>query len=219
MKVEILYEEDDFLIVNKPAGILSQKASANDLDISSLLNKNLRIDFLAPVHRLDRNTSGCIILAKKSKSANYLSEIIKNKELEKKYLLICKGSVKEEGIIDLPIRKIEHKNICQINSSGQPAQTLYTKIDTKSNISLVSATILTGRPHQVRIHFSHIGHPILGDKKYAKKPWSEVFSRQALHAYKIKFTHPMTKNTIDVSATIPEDLQELVKRYQLELHE
>lgn len=215
MEIEILFEEDDFIVINKPAGILSQKASAQDIDISGILNQKLKKKFLAPVHRLDRNTTGAMILATSSSGARYLSEMIQKKELKKEYLFVCKGIVEPNGEINLPIKKLEHKNISQVNKDGAPATTIFTRLDTQSKISLVSAQIPTGRSHQIRIHFSHIGHPLLGDKKYGKKPWSEAFSRQALHAHKISFVHPIKKTFLEIQATLPEDLKELISRYQL----
>jgi RluA family pseudouridine synthase len=210
----ILFRNEDFLVVNKPAGVLSQKDKSGDEDLAALLKKSLekageKIPFLAPVHRLDRNTSGLLILALHSAAARELTEIIQAGKLEKVYLALVKGNPGANGRFDFPLKKDEKTNQSFVDEDGAEAITEFTQRQFFGNSSLMEVRILTGRSHQIRAHFAAAGHALLGDRKYAKKPWSEIFPRPALHAHRLVIEG---KETIKVEAPLPADMQEMVKK-------
>jgi RluA family pseudouridine synthase len=186
----IIHEEAGLLVVNKPAGILSQKDKSGDDDLAALLQKEFAksgkpLPFLAPVHRLDRNTSGLILLAKNSETARELTDQLQEKLIQRTYLAIVKGDPGENGRYEFRLRKNEKTNEVFVDEKGDEAITEFHREKKMGNSSLVRARLLTGRSHQIRVHFSHAGHALIGDKKYAKKPWSEIFHRPALHAAEI----------------------------------
>lgn len=208
MKIEVIFENPDMIVVNKPAGTLSQKDKSGDDDIASHLKAQTgRAGFLAPVHRLDRNTSGVLVLAKSSEAASKLTKAIKEGHLKREYLAIAKGDPGESGTFEFPLRKDEAKNQVFVDPNGQKAETHFSRLEKMGNSSLVMVRIITGRSHQIRIHFSHAGHALIGDKKYAKKPWSELFHRPALHAFKL--TLPQGE---ELRAQVPEDFLELLRK-------
>jgi len=215
MKDWILYEDPGLMVVNKPAGVLSQKDKSGDDDLAALLQKDFQksgeaLPFLAPVHRLDRNTSGAILLAKNSETARLLSNWIKEGKVHRTYLAVVKGDPGEKGRFEFRLKKNEKTNEVSVSSSGEEAITEYLRTQKLGNSSVVRVRLLTGRSHQIRVHFSHAGHALIGDKKYAKKPWSEIFGRPALHAAQIEFPNPaFGKNTL-VKATVPKDIQALL---------
>lgn len=211
MKFEIIHETDSFVAVNKPAGILSQKDKSGDDDLSALLAKEWRasgrkVDFLAPVHRLDRNVSGLILLAKSSAGAKELSAWMVDGKINRNYLAIAKGDTGESGRYDFPLKKDSSTNEVRVVAGGDEAITEFTRLQFLGNSSLVRIRLLTGRSHQIRVHFSHAGHALLGDKKYAKKPWSEIFRRPALHAAELEMPGHQLR------AAVPSDFQELLKK-------
>lgn len=212
----ILYECDDFVAIQKPAGVLSQKDKSGIADLSELLKKEWtargkKCSFLAPVHRLDRNTSGIMLLAKSSKAAQILSNAILAGELHRTYLAVAKGDPGEKGDYKDSLLKDEQKNIVSVHPKGEIAHTAFLRLEKMGNSSLMQVTLHTGRSHQIRVHFSHHGHALLGDKKYAKKPWSEIFSRPALHAWKLQFPKDLYNGRLLV-APLPEDLSQLLHR-------
>lgn len=215
MREWIVYEEEGFYAVDKPAGILSQKDKSGEEDLASLLKKDLeqngqKVPFLAPVHRLDRNTSGLILLARSADGARKLTDLIQTGKLEKTYLAIVKGDPGENGRYDFKLRKDEKKNQVFVHEKGDEALTEFQRLQKMGNSSLMEVRIITGRSHQIRVHFSHTGHALLGDKKYAKKPWSEIFTRPALHAHRLKF--PSAKGEILIESPLPEDMRDLLVR-------
>ncbi len=209
----ILYKDEEFIAVNKPAGILSQKDKSGDPDIADLVKKKLQLrDFLAPVHRLDRNTSGILLLARNSSTANEFSTYIKKGALKREYLAITKGDPGESGSYNFRLIKNEEKNIVYVDESGQEAETHFQRIERMGNSSLVKVKIITGRSHQIRIHFSHAGHALIGDPKYAKKPWSELFHRPALHAYELTLPANQKRKELLLRAPVAEDFLTLLTK-------
>jgi 23S rRNA pseudouridine1911/1915/1917 synthase len=211
--MRILHREEGFYVVEKPAGVLSQKDKSGAPDLASLLKRQLesrgeKVAFLAPVHRLDRNTSGLLILARNSESASELTELLKQGQIEKTYLAIVKGDPAERGRYDQPLRKDERKNQSFVDPAGDKALTEFSRIKRLGNSSLLEVRIHTGRPHQIRAHFAHGGHALLGDRKYGKKPWSEIFSRPALHAHRLVI--PWAGQLIRVESPLPADMKELL---------
>lgn len=216
MKSWILYQTDGFYVVNKPAGVLSQKDKSGDEDLAGLLKKELekkgeKVPFLAPVHRLDRNTSGLLILARSSAAARELTGWLQTGQIQKTYLALVKGDPGESGRYDFPLAKDASANQTFVDEDGAEALTEFTRRQKLGNSSLVEVRLVTGRSHQIRAHFSAAGHALIGDKKYGKKPWSEIFNRPALHAHRLEI--PDAKGSrITVSAPLPEDMESLLLR-------
>lgn len=189
MDLDILYEDTDFLAINKPAGVLSHplgdKEPAGTI-ANGVRDYLLRQDITAihPVNRLDRTTSGIILFAKHPIAQHHL---IQHKPI-KEYMALAEGILREDhGVIDAPIAKIDAPSIRRIvTPTGQPSQTEYQVISTGDNHSLLRITLHTGRTHQIRVHLSHIGHPLVGDFLYGK----ENAPRLLLHAWRLTF-HPL----------------------------
>lgn len=210
MKEWIVHEAAGFIVVNKPAGILSQKDKSGDQDLATILQKDLALPFLAPVHRLDRNTSGLILLAKNSETANELTELLRDKIIQRRYLAVVKGDPGESGRFDFPLRKNSNTNEVFVDPKGSPAVTEYLRLEKMGNSSLMQVRLLTGKSHQIRVHFAHAGHALIGDKKYAKKPWSEIFGRAALHSWELDI--PVETKDLKYRAPLPQDMRDLLAK-------
>lgn len=207
--LDIIYEDDDLVIVNKEPFMVTHTAK-DDAD-GTLLNYLLgyfedeglkrKVRF---VNRLDRDTSGLVVAAKNSFAQDKISSDFRDK-VEKKYLAICSGIFKEkEGIIDAPIATSEDNIRREVNYViGKKSITSYKVLEEYDNMSLVMLTLYTGRTHQIRVHLSHIGHPIIGDSLYGEK--SDLINRQALHSYSIKFKLPRNDKGIEIFAKVPKD--------------
>ena len=176
------------------------------IGVKYYLNNNKKI---RPINRLDRDTSGIVLFAKNE----YIQELmINNTKIKKEYIAITDGILKEKsGTIDLPIaRKPGSIMERQVSEEGQTAITHYEVIrQIQDRFTLVKLELGTGRTHQIRVHLSHIGAPILGDTLYSKE--TDLISRQALHAHKITFTHPITQNTVEIIAPIPNDISNVIR--------
>jgi RluA family pseudouridine synthase len=214
----IAHGTKDFFVVNKPAGILAQKDKSGAEDLADRLKKDLerrgeKVPFLAPVHRLDRNTSGLILLARSPVAAKALTDVIRQGRLEKTYLAVVKGDPGESGTYDFPLKKDERTNQVTVSGSGSEALTEFQRIRKMGSTSLVEVRLHTGRPHQIRAHFAAAGHCLLGDRKYGKKPWSEIFSRPALHSYRLVVPEVKGRwERLQVEAPLPADMRELLSK-------
>lgn len=222
--LEILYEDNDILVVNKPKGMVVHPANGNP--DGTLVNAVMALckDSLSGiggelrpgiVHRLDKDTSGAIIIAKNDKAHIKLSEMLKNHEIEKTYIALVRGIVKEnEATIDMPISRSQtDRKKMAVNREGKNAVTHIKVLERfyRHNVTLLEVKIETGRTHQIRVHLSKIGFPIIGDEVYSngKNEWN--ISGQCLHAKSLKFKHPITGKEIYVEAKIPEYLQKVLK--------
>ena len=164
------------------------------------------------VHRLDKDTSGVIVVAKHDEAHTTLSDMFKEKTLEKTYICITKGIFKEKkGRVETLIGRDpkDRKKMAVVNENGKNAISNYEVIDESNNFSLIKVRIETGRTHQIRVHMKYLNHPILGDSTYGS-PTKDI-DRQMLHAYMLKFTHPITKKEMTVIADIPEDFKKAAK--------
>lgn len=208
MNPKILHEEKDFLVIDKPAGLLSQQDKSGDPCAAEVMKKHGANGFLAPVHRLDRNTSGVLVLAKNKEAAAQWGEMFRGRDMEKTYLAIVKGDPGAKGEYNFPLKKNNDENQVYEDESGAEALTEFRQLQKLGNSSLVEIRLHTGRPHQIRAHFSLAGHALIGDKKYGKKPWSEIFHRPALHAHKLIAIWNGKK--IAIKAPIPQDFSELL---------
>lgn len=219
MNLNIVYEDDYLLIINKPAGIPVHPSIAHYENSLSNgikhyfntinLNKKIR-----PVNRLDKDTSGLVIFAKHEYIQECLVRQMKMNLFKKEYLALLTGILNDKnGKIYAPIARKDGSIIeREINQNGETAIT-YFEVKNEYNISnellsLVKFTLKTGRTHQIRLHSKYIGHPILGDSLYGNK--STLISRQALHAYKITFIHPINKEKIILEIDFPDDIKKII---------
>lgn len=235
IKSWIIYEDENVLLINKPRGVLVQKnnkddEALDDMVISYLTEKkeyNGSGAYVpAPAHRLDRNTAGIIIFGKNLPALQYLSKVITDKnKITKKYLTLVKGHIDKEGEIVLPLlKKQTHVEVDYQN--GKESITRYKLVKYVGEHSLVEVELLTGRTHQIRVHMSKIGHPVIGDAKYGDfKLNNEIeekyrFKNQFLVAYHLSFNNvdgPLKKiNKKSFEISLPNDLMELLNKLEIE---
>lgn len=212
MPLEIVFEDECMLVLNKPAGLPVHPSILHFEDslsngVKSYFEKKQINCKIRPVNRLDKDTSGLVVFAKNQYIQECLIKQMATHEFQKNYLAILTGNLeKESGIIDAPIARSENSIIeREVNENGQNAITEYKLIKNFENYCLVEFTLKTGRTHQIRVHSKYIGHPILGDSLYGTT--SDLISRQALHAYKISFIHPVTQKTMVFEIPLPEDME------------
>lgn len=215
--LNVIYEDNHILVVVKPQNIPTQGDISGDTCMVDLVENYLREKYekkgnvyVGLVHRLDRPTGGIMIFAKTSKAAARLSESIKTKEFEKKYLAVVNGEVKEKyGTLKNYLKKNVKTNMVsvvpELTDGAKYAELKYKVLEAKEKVSLVEVELLTGRSHQIRVQFKHIGHPVYGDIRYGGDILAKGHNL-ALWAYKIKFTHPTTKQVMTFVAMPPEDI-------------
>jgi len=216
----VIYEDEDIAVVNKPAGLLIHPVSL-DKKIPALVNGLLfRFNqlsdingFLKPgiVHRLDKDTSGLLIVAKNNLAHINIAGQFKDRQVLKKYLAVTEGEMSEdEGIIERPIArgKYQRKKMRIDDNKGKNAKTYFKVLKRLHSHTFVILYPKTGRTHQLRVHMKYYGHPIIGDSKYGRK--SAFISRQALHAFYIEFRHPRTKDRMHFKAPLPRDFKDLL---------
>ena len=197
--INILYEDNHLLVVEKKVGVLSQSDGTNTHDMLTILKKYIKEKYNKPgnvylglVHRLDKNVGGVMVFAKTSKAARRLSEGIRNREFKKTYLAVCKGIIDSDGEYQDYLKREEYRSKVSNSKDGKLASLNYQVLDTKDNNTLVKINLETGRHHQIRVQFSYHNHPLLGDEKYGSKGKYSL----ALFAYKLEFTHPTTKEKL-----------------------
>ncbi len=204
--LDVLYEDDYLLIINKPKGIIIHDVS-NSLcnfvaDYYNKNNINLNIRF---AHRLDKDTTGVIVFVKCPLTLSYFNHFIETHEIRREYLAIVNGKFNnKKGTINAPIGEDRHiSNKKRVSKTGKEAITHYEVIKEYNNYSLVKLLLETGRTHQIRCHMSYVGHPLVGDKLYGDK--SNYNGRFLLHSHKITFIHPITNKKITIEAKVPND--------------
>ncbi|NLL04849.1 MAG: RluA family pseudouridine synthase [Clostridiaceae bacterium] len=207
-KVNILYEDNHLLVVEKPVNIPVQKDSSNDIDMLTLLKEDLKVRYNKPgnvylglVHRLDRPVGGAMFFAKTSKAASRLSDQVRTRGLSKTYVAVVHGKLdSKEGRLENYLLKDEKSNMVSVVSKevkgAKEAILAYSVVDELKDYTLVKVDLYTGRPHQIRVQFSHIGHPLYGDQRYGKNI-NKVGQQIALWSYAIGFKHPTTGEKLD----------------------
>ena len=229
IKIDIVYEDSDIAVINKQAGLVVHPAHGHysgtlvnailyHIKDLSGINGEIRPGI---VHRLDKDTSGLIVIAKNDKVHTALTEMFQEKKIRKTYLAILKGKLnKSEGKIVTQIGrdKNDRKKMTVIDDAakGKNAITNYRVISQNNLFTLVKVNIETGRTHQIRVHMRYLGYPILGDSVYGRK---DNEKRQMLHAYKLEFLHPVTGRQMEFTGEIPEDFQKALKKSDLKIDE
>ncbi len=198
--INVLYEDNHLLVVEKKVGVLSQSDGTNTPDMLTILKEYIKDKYNKPgnvylglVHRLDKNVGGVMVFAKTSKAARRLSEAIRNREFKKTYLAICKGVIDFDGRYQDYLKREEYRSFVSNSKDGRLASLNYQVLATKDNNTLVKINLETGRHHQIRVQFSYHNHPLLGDEKYGSKGKYPI----ALFAYKLEFAHPTTKEKLE----------------------
>lgn len=223
--LNILYEDEDLIVVNKPAGMVVHPAPGhwNGTFANALLGhcKNLSSSFqgsIRPgiVHRLDKDTSGLLIGAKSALAHQRLIEIFSGRQIEKEYLTICIGNPGRQEI-RAPIGRhpVHRKLMAVVPEKGRDALTFCETISHQQPFSLVRIRLATGRTHQIRVHFKHIGCPILGDNTYGSSQTNLKYGvkRQFLHASSLRFLHPITNKPLEFKAMLAEDLSSFIQKH------
>ena len=227
--LKIVYEDEDIIIINKQFGLVTHPGAGNwsgtlanallyyDSNLSSL-------DRAGIVHRLDKNTSGLMVVARNEKSQKYLVEQLQNHSVDREYSAIVYGHMIAGGTVDEPIGRDPKDRVKQaVSMSGKDATTHYRAIDRFKHHTHVKAILETGRTHQIRVHLSHAGHSLVGDPMYGgrvrfpKKASEELkdallnFKRQALHSKKLTLTHPISGESMSWKAPLPDDMLHLLE--------
>ena len=221
--VEIIYEDEDIIVVNKPKGLVVHPAVGNP--DGTLVNAIMAIckDSLSGiggeirpgiVHRLDKDTSGILIIAKNDTAHINLSEQIKNHEVEKTYIALVRGIVKEnEATINMPIgRSTKDRKKMAVDKNGKNAITHFKVLKRYEKYTLLEIKIETGRTHQIRVHLSHIGYPVVGDYTYSNGKNDFNVEGQMLHSQKIKFRHPKNEKEMELEAKLPKYFEEILEK-------
>ena len=221
--IEIIYEDEDIIVVNKPKGMVVHPANGNP--DGTLVNAIMNIckDSLSGiggeirpgiVHRLDKDTSGLLIVAKNDMAHVKMSEQIKNHEVKKTYIALVRGVIKEnEATIDMPIgRSRTDRKKMAVAKDGKNAVTHIKVLKRYDKYTLLEINIETGRTHQIRVHLSHIGYPIIGDYIYSNGKNEFGVEGQCLHAKSLEFKHPITKKEMKLEAPLPEYFQDIIKK-------
>ena len=224
--LDIVYEDDDLLVVNKPRGMVVHPATGNYTgtlvnalmyhcgDRLSSINGVIRPGI---VHRIDKDTSGLLIVAKNDFAHNILAEQIKEHSFTRKYQAVVIGNVKDDtGTVNAPIgrHQTDRKKMAVTLKNARNAVTHYKVIARYNGYTHVELTLETGRTHQIRVHMAYIGHPVAGDPVYSGKKYLTKLNGQCLHAYYISFTHPRTNEILAFSAPLPEYFTDFLKSIQ-----
>jgi len=223
--LEILFEDDDLIVINKPPGVVVHPGAGHIRHtlVNALLHHCRNLSGIGGkerpgiVHRLDKETSGCLVVAKNDETHRSLSDQFAARTVEKIYLALVTGAIrKPAGSIDEKIgRHPVHRQRMSVSPErGRAARTDYRVLAAGNGMSLVECTLHSGRTHQIRVHLHHLGHPVVGDKVYGRKT-SGHHERQMLHAWKLGFEHPRTKEWMRFEAPLPNDFGDIIQTSDL----
>ncbi len=241
--LSIVYEDDYLLVVDKPAGMVTHPGAGNYRGtlVNALMHHVATLaggageDRPGIVHRLDKNTSGLLVVARTDEVYLKLQKQLQAREMKRTYYALVCGHVKEEaGTIDAPIGRSLHnrKKMVVTNINSREARTNYQLIERYRSYDFIKVSLQTGRTHQIRVHFAHLGHPVFGDPEYGgREKWHRgmfaperplakkllaIMPRQALHAYRLSFTHPITGEVITIESPLPDDFAAVLSILQSE---
>lgn len=221
--LDILYQDADIVIVNKPCGLVVHPAAGNEDGtlVNALMYHIKDLSGIGGemrpgiVHRLDKDTSGLILIAKNDRAHAIMSDQFKERSMEKHYRAVAYGSFKEEsGLIDAPIARhpVDRKKMA-IVSGGKPSQTEWNVLERLNGATYLDVHLLTGRTHQIRVHMQSVGHPLMGDSIYAPNIKHPVhIPRLMLHAYSLSFTHPTTEERMTICAPLPQVFEKTIQK-------
>ncbi|MGG2066590.1 RluA family pseudouridine synthase [Bacillus sp. S14(2024)] len=218
--IEVIYEDDHVLIVNKPIQVDTHPANKGGTGtLANYVAFHLQMQGIETkvrhIHRLDKDTTGGVVFAKHALAGVIMDRLLMERKIKRTYMALVEGKIqKKRGTIDAPIgRDRHHASRRRVSPKGDRAVTHYEVVQysKESNITLVKVQLETGRTHQIRVHMSYLGHPLVGDVLYGGK--TKLFSRQALHAAHITMLHPITKRQIDVDIPLPHDFSHILHSY------
>ncbi len=216
--IGIVYQDDDIAVINKPSGLVVHPAPGNPhttlvnalLYHMSKLSSGYSQGRPGIVHRLDAETSGVMVVAKNDESHRRLSEMFKERRVKKLYRAIVWGKVEKPGSVDMPIgRHPVHRKKMAVLPQGRAALTFYRPLSFSEEMSYLEVEIKTGRTHQIRVHMSHLGHPVVGDRLYGRK--ADTAERLMLHAFSLSFEHPRTGELLTFEVEEPKDFKDFLR--------
>lgn len=214
--LEILYEDDFCLVVHKPAGMPVHPHSEGQKGtlahaVASHFEQTGQRCRIRHIHRLDADTTGPVLYAKNEYAHQLLDEAMRNKLIRRTYLAVVEGVIRApQGRIDAPIGRDRHvTGKMRVSPTGKPARTRFEVVGRAQDHTLIRAELETGRTHQIRVHFSHLGHPLAGDRLYGGS--TRLIGRQALHGERLVFVHPFTKEQVTVTDPLPPELASLLE--------
>lgn len=220
-RLSVLHEDGDVLIVDKPAGLLTVPTEAREKDtlwsraLFYLQHRYGGRPYAGIVHRIDRDTSGAVVFARNRAALHFLQDRFREHSIEREYLALVAGSTPDSGAYDADLVRTAglRRSVARPGESGRRAVTRFRTLERLAHASLVSVRLETGRTHQIRVHFSAAGHPVLGDRVYGlREAGGGPASRQMLHARRLGFPHPVTGRPIAVEAPLPPDFEETLEQ-------
>ena len=222
--IDILYEDDDIMVVNKKSGMVVHPGSGNYshtlvnalMGYTDELSDEGGSERCGIVHRIDKDTSGILLIAKTNEAHRILSDDFKNKRIKRKYLALVHGVIENnKGKINAPIgrSKIDRKKMCVTDQNAKSAVTNFTVLERYKNATLIELVLETGRTHQIRVHMDYIGHPIVNDSVYGKRKVINDYG-QMLHAEYLGFNHPITKKFMEFSVSPESEFMEILEMFK-----
>lgn len=219
--LDIVYEDDQLLVINKQKGLVVHPAPGNydNTLVNGLLYRNIELSDLngsfrpGIVHRIDKDTSGLLVVAKNNAAHQFLSQQLQDKTCFRRYYALVSGVIQNNhGEINAPIGRSEkdRQKMAVTDKNSKPAITEFTVLERYGDATLLDVNLLTGRTHQIRVHMAYILHPVINDGKYARKTFDD--SGQYLHAYYLSFIHPSTKERMEFTTPMPEYMREYIKQ-------
>lgn len=224
--LDILFEDSDVVVVNKPRGMVVHPAAGNYRGtlVNALLEHCRDLSGIGGVarpgivHRLDKDTSGVMVVAKTDRAHLHLAKQIKDRTAARKYIAIVHGNPEaEQGLVDAPIGRhpVDRKKMAVTPGQGKEARTKFRVVERFGNYSVVECRLLTGRTHQIRVHMAYIGHPVVGDPKYGPRTAHFSIDGQALHSAELAFQHPVSGRAMVFEAPLPADMEAILRELRL----